>query len=209
MMLRVTIGLALVIYGMLQQGPENNHIGNAAWFFVILLGLYMLAPMISFLTKTFLKGKEEPSVKNKMDTVRAFYIGSVAIFLIALDCQIQLNRKGYIYVGRGYDYAISGVTAQWQVKACWFGAITSILIAVILHIKAKLFVSSFVQIDNMLEIPQYVICPKCVEPLCGKDNQSMTCSTCQITLEDLKGFYDRHPALQSDNKDASAKENGA
>jgi len=41
-----------------------------------------------------------------------------------------------------------------------------------------------------------VICPSCGRSYNQQDVPRMECPTCQVELEDLKGFYDRHPDLR-------------
>jgi hypothetical protein len=41
-----------------------------------------------------------------------------------------------------------------------------------------------------------LMCPKCVKPLYKKDCPSSRCPECQTSLEELLGFYDRHPELK-------------
>jgi hypothetical protein len=40
-----------------------------------------------------------------------------------------------------------------------------------------------------------LMCPKCVKPIYKKDAPTMRCPDCQCSLEDLSGFYERHPEL--------------
>ena len=41
-----------------------------------------------------------------------------------------------------------------------------------------------------------LMCPKCVKPFYKKDCQDLICPECQVTLEELSGFYERHPELK-------------
>jgi len=49
-----------------------------------------------------------------------------------------------------------------------------------------------------------LMCQKCVKPFYKKDCPSSRCPECQTTLEELSGFYDRHPELK--DKEASGSE---
>ena len=42
-----------------------------------------------------------------------------------------------------------------------------------------------------------LMCPKCVKPFFKKDVPTSRCPDCQDPLEDLSGFYERHPELKS------------
>jgi len=41
-----------------------------------------------------------------------------------------------------------------------------------------------------------LICPKCREPYSKKDVPDERCPRCEVELEDLEGFYERHPELK-------------
>ena len=41
-----------------------------------------------------------------------------------------------------------------------------------------------------------LMCPKCVKPFYKKDVPTLRCPGCQTSLEDLSGFYERHPDLK-------------
>ena len=43
---------------------------------------------------------------------------------------------------------------------------------------------------------EVLMCPKCVKPFYKKDCQDVKCPECQGPLEDLSGFYERHPELK-------------
>lgn len=44
--------------------------------------------------------------------------------------------------------------------------------------------------------PQYVICQRCLAPLSARSVPNLTCPVCGQSLEDLRGFYERHPELK-------------
>lgn len=46
------------------------------------------------------------------------------------------------------------------------------------------------------EPPQLLICPKCQKVQTSVESETLKCATCGIELEDLEGFYDRHPELK-------------
>jgi hypothetical protein len=45
--------------------------------------------------------------------------------------------------------------------------------------------------------PSYLICPKCQAVCQAGDVRASECSVCRVELEDLKGFYKRHPDRKS------------
>ena len=53
-----------------------------------------------------------------------------------------------------------------------------------------------------------LICPKCKTPFNQKDITDGQCPRCEVPLEDLKGFYERHPELKMpDDKEPSNNKN--
>ena len=46
---------------------------------------------------------------------------------------------------------------------------------------------------------KFLICPKCRTPFNQKDVPEGKCSKCDVELEDLEGFYERHPELKVRN----------
>ena len=41
-----------------------------------------------------------------------------------------------------------------------------------------------------------LMCSKCIKPFYKKDCQDLICPECQGPLEELSGFYERHPELK-------------
>lgn len=41
-----------------------------------------------------------------------------------------------------------------------------------------------------------LMCPKCIKPFYKKDCEDLKCPDCQAPLEELTGFYERHPELK-------------
>ena len=41
-----------------------------------------------------------------------------------------------------------------------------------------------------------LMCPKCIKPFYKKDCEDLKCPDCQAPLEELSGFYERHPELK-------------
>ncbi|MFW6297878.1 MAG: hypothetical protein ACOC03_05170 [Desulfosalsimonas sp.] len=46
------------------------------------------------------------------------------------------------------------------------------------------------------EEKKVLMCPQCVKPFYRRDCNDLKCPKCQATLEDLSGFYERHPELK-------------
>jgi hypothetical protein len=48
---------------------------------------------------------------------------------------------------------------------------------------------------------KYLICPKCKDSYNQKDVPNSRCPNCAVELEDLEGFYDRHPEPKEKGQD--------
>ena len=44
---------------------------------------------------------------------------------------------------------------------------------------------------------KFLICPECKTPFNQKDVPDGRCSKCEVELEDLEGYYERHPELKA------------
>ena len=48
--------------------------------------------------------------------------------------------------------------------------------------------------------PEFVICPSCLSPYRIHEIENEKCPKCGTKVEDIKGFYDRHPELKNREK---------
>ncbi|MDH4230689.1 MAG: hypothetical protein OEW04_01515 [Nitrospirota bacterium] len=82
------------------------------------------------------------------------------------------------------------------------------VLVVLIYSWYKMFRIFFMIINNKdydalpdgIEIPHTAICLNCREPFAGRTLASMICPKCGGTLENLYGFYDRHPELRNEAK---------
>ena len=51
------------------------------------------------------------------------------------------------------------------------------------------------------EAKAIMICPGCEETAYAKDVPELRCPNCEVDLETLKGYYDRHPELKEELND--------
>ena len=60
------------------------------------------------------------------------------------------------------------------------------------------FGKKFIEAEKISRDEKKVLmCPECIEPFYKKDCQDLKCPECHGTLEDLSGFYERHPELKT------------
>ena len=55
--------------------------------------------------------------------------------------------------------------------------------------------------ESVGEAKRFVICPRCGEIKYAKDVPELKCPMCKIALEELEGFYDRHPNSKLEKND--------
>lgn len=51
------------------------------------------------------------------------------------------------------------------------------------------------EIDKLPDVPETVICLQCHQPFLGDNLNELKCPKCGGAIEDLRGFYERHPEL--------------
>lgn len=93
---------------------------------------------------------------------------------IILDPEFYDSKHQFYFDFSGIRYPFGGFLA----------AIGSLFIILALKKKAKDFEENF------------MICAKCLKPLYKKEALNNKCPECGGKLEDLDGFYDRHPELR-------------
>lgn len=105
-------------------------------------------------------------------------IASVILLLSGLS--IMLDPKQYSWL---YKYTFDFSEAKWI-----FGTflILSGVVFLIFSLRKK---------DKELE-PNYTICPSCLQPYFGDETKDNKCPKCNGELENLDGFYERHPELK-------------
>ena len=52
---------------------------------------------------------------------------------------------------------------------------------------------------------EVLMCPKCIKPFYKKDCDDLKCPDCHGRLEELSGFYERHPELKNVESDRTAR----
>jgi hypothetical protein len=72
-----------------------------------------------------------------------------------------------------------------------------IVIGVFSFIYALVFKKSLIPPDNRFgDASPAFMCPNCRQPAFGNDFPDMECPNCHIQVEEVEGFYDRHPELR-------------
>ena len=147
-----------------------------------------------------LKKKKPKTLLDQLAISGGCFFAGIICLMYGSTFQGQLLGTGSAEIGRNSAYVtVTGRDAQININFFWIGAVVFILAALI-----NLIVTARREFNNPLpfdDFNTFVICPKCVEPLWGNDNPSMVCTKCQSPLENVRGFYDKHPELKTTVKE--------
>jgi hypothetical protein len=90
---------------------------------------------------------------------------------------LVIGREFY-FRGTKVDFGDANILVGWI-----FVILGLVILVIAIRTKAKDFEEKF------------MICPKCKEPFNKKDIPDQRCPQCKAEVEDLDGFYERHPEL--------------
>lgn len=113
-----------------------------------------------------------------MNRIIFFLLGIVwAVFGLS----IIISPKFY---SSKYDYIFDFTELKWP-----FGGFLVLL--------GSLFIWSALRKKASEFEDKFLVCPKCKTPFNHKDVPDGRCPKCEVELEDLEGFYQRHPELKA------------
>jgi len=113
----------------------------------------------------------------------------------------------YLFAGVGLYFVVwtrdnlSEVLSYEHAKhTIYLVVLLSILVLIYSWVKAFriLFVIMGTEGDKLPDIPETVTCLNCREPFLGSKVKELKCPKCGGILENLAGFYERHPELKED-----------
>ena len=93
---------------------------------------------------------------------------------------LLVDGRGFYFRGVRVDFGEANTLI-----GCTFIIIGISIFVIALRKKAKEFGDKF------------LICPTCKKPFNKKDVTNSRCPKCKAELEDLEGFYERHPELKA------------
>ncbi len=108
------------------------------------------------------------------------------LLLMSLMYLSTYKRHGFISGGKLGDFLVKGQDALFLIYGTMICAFSIILFSTFLTIQT-------ISGKDKPIPPENVICPNCKKIFKGDDVPNLICSICGTTLEDLKGFYKRHP----------------
>ena len=100
------------------------------------------------------------------------------IFIFAFGIYNLLGEKDYYY---WWGLPVSRLTGILWI---FFGVLLFLVTALRRPVSSELVI---------------LICPKCMNSFYEADTENMICPNCKATLENIKGFYERHPELKEEN----------
>ena len=132
--------------------------------------------------------------KRLKNIVGAAYLAAIVVCMFAISDQWWLKYRGFVYEGKGAGATkATGSLAQGYIAIKYGGVIICLTVAGILHLRMRYLLKNNAFSED---VPTYVICPKCLESSTCEKTPGMKCPNCNCTVEDLTGFYDRHPELK-------------
>ena len=132
------------------------------------------------------------SRKRYLNTVGNWYLVSLVFFIPTFISFDQLEKTGKIVVR---SVVLSGNEAMFHIGAIFFICVIAFLYASFIGIYGLWFFKSANGTKENL-IPETWICTKCRNAFPGYSVASSKCPQCGGNLEDVDGFYERHPHLK-------------
>lgn len=107
----------------------------------------------------------------------------------------KYNQTGYVMIR---TVVVNGNDAMYYIGVSFFLCLITFTYASFIGLYGLWYfrTSSPSKIDLT---PEYWICPKCRTTYLGYTIKSRSCPQCGRNLEDVEGFYERHPKLKNQN----------
>jgi hypothetical protein len=132
------------------------------------------------------------SKRSARNTVAVAYAFSILVFLGGMKIYYEYTKYGY-FSTRGMH--ISGNDALITVVATIAFSVVFFLFAIYATIM-YLFFTNRGDFTKLPTRPDVLICSKCQTVISANETFSFVCPKCGGSLEDAKGFYERHPELK-------------
>lgn len=135
-----------------------------------------------------------PSKKQAFKTLAVGYSLSVVSLFIGFMWLSEYRKFGY-YIDRKYGFIFYGDSAL--VTIIGIISLSSLLLLYTIYWTICVFILiRRKEFKQLIYKPEFVICPKCKKPYYSKDIPDLRCLNCGERVEDISGFYDRHPELK-------------
>jgi len=130
------------------------------------------------------------SIGSMKRTLVKCYSISILFLMVQYLGHIEYIRNSRYFV-RGYAYEGN------EVLIPLYGGLIISLIMIAFSIYSTIYGVYQVKKGNIVHIPRNSICYQCESIINEFKNTTMICPQCGIRLEDLNGFYERHPEKKS------------
>ncbi len=128
------------------------------------------------------------SKKTMLRTLACFYLFGSLLLLIGSHW-----RESYIQVGYYIDYRNYLIIRGNEAIVPIYGTILCSFIILGASLYLTIYGLVLFKKGLLLDIPINAICNKCDSVFKGYELKNMLCPKCRNVLEDLRGFYQRHP----------------
>ena len=132
-------------------------------------------------------GLKRPQFKSKKDAFRTFFsYFSAPGFIVLIGIAGVTKTQGSNYISPAQakqSILLIVIAALISLPFWWYKAFYAIYA---------------IMNDDYGNEPETVICLNCHKPFYYNQIKSLKCPQCSGTLEDLAGFYERHPELRDD-----------
>lgn len=140
-----------------------------------------------------LKKKNTKTLLGQISVAGGYFFAGVLCIVGGAQYQGELLGTGSAKIGKNSAYVtLTGSDAQTNINFFWVGAVVFILVALI-----QLIIAARRELNNPLPFgddPNVImICPKCEKPFALETLEKSECPDCQVSLAQLKGFYDKSP----------------
>ena len=124
------------------------------------------------------------------------YFFVISIFMISYSWEKKSQKDGFFsYPNRGRIERFEGEGAEVTIKGVRvFGGLLA-LYTIFLTVSGFYSIKNNVFKDIRKHAPSFVICPNCLKTMRGRNVPNYLCPECNVLLENIVGFYDRHPDL--------------
>jgi len=169
----VICGAAVYTFGIYNYTLSKDFWSFAPWQFIGVVVLLAVGVLIAL------------SIRAKSFRLTVFFLNvyTVIICFVAIIWGVEAIKNKEILF---HHYVISGSDAIYQGKIAIGAGLLGIFTTIFFKIKKK-----------PDEVPLYVICTSCLKPWHSNETSDKACPDCGGGLEDVNGFYNRHPDLKN------------
>lgn len=127
------------------------------------------------------------------------------VSIIPVTMYMDFKRYGFIYTGKGRVFTATGDEALAIIYGIASAALCLWIMAGYNSLRSATKIKRG-EYSDQDEAPEFAICTNCGEPQHSKDLLVGHCRKCTGNVEDIEGYYDRHPELKPQSQTIDSKE---